>query len=112
MAKLEIVRRPLLSAELGNRQVRRVQVREIIFKPGQESGRHKHPCPVISYIVEGVAIVQEEGKVPQEVRAGESVHEPANTIMSRFDNASSTQPMKFIAHYLLEGDEELIQMLE
>jgi len=29
----------------------------------------------------------------------------------RFDNASAEQPMKFIAYYLLDGQQDLIQML-
>jgi hypothetical protein len=72
-----IVRKPLLSASLGTRSVTSVDVREITFAPGQQTGRHKHPCPVIL----------------------------------RFDNASSSAPMKFIAHYLLNGKQELIEML-
>jgi quercetin dioxygenase-like cupin family protein len=112
MAKTQIVRKPLLSAEIGSKHVTRVEVREITFAPGQETGRHKHPCPVICYVAEGVALVQEEGKPVREISAGESVHEPADTIMARFDNASSTQAMKFIAHYLLQGDEPLIEMLD
>ena len=112
MPSSQIVRRPLLSADIGERKVTRVEVREIIFEPSQATGRHKHPCPVICYIAEGTAIVQEEGGPAREVHAGESVHEPADTIMARFDNASATQPMKFIAHYLLTGDEPLIEMLD
>lgn len=112
MPKSEIIRKPLLSADIGDRRVRIVEVREITFEPGQVTGRHKHPRPVISYIAEGTAIVQEEGKPMQSLRAGESVHEPADAVIARFDNASSTERMKFIAHYLLTDNEPLIEMLE
>ncbi len=112
MPNSQIVRRPLLGADIGKRTVTRVDVREIAFEPGQATGRHKHPCPVISYIVEGTALVQEDGGPVREIHAGESVYEPADSIMARFDNASSTQAMRFIAHYLLTGDEPLIEMLE
>ena len=112
MPKSQIVRRPLLAAEIGERTVTRVEVREISFQPSQSTGRHQHPCPVISYIVEGTALVQEEGGMAREIHAGESVYEPAGVVIARFDNASSSQPMKFIAHYLLEGDQPLIEMLE
>jgi hypothetical protein len=32
-------------------------------------------------------------------------------VILRFDNASSSAPMKFIAHYLLNGKQALIEML-
>lgn len=112
MPTSQIVRRPLLSVDLGKRNVTRVEVREIVFEPSQASGRHTHPCPVICYIAEGTALVQEEGGIAREINAGRSVFEPPDTIIARFDNASSTQPMRFIAHYLLSGDQLLIEMLE
>jgi hypothetical protein len=61
MPNSKIVCRPLLAADIGKRTVTRVDVREIAFEPGQATGRHKHPCPVISYIAEGTALVQEDG---------------------------------------------------
>jgi quercetin dioxygenase-like cupin family protein len=112
MPNSHTVRRPLLSLDLGERKVTRVAVREIAFEPSQATGRHKHPCPVICYIVEGTALVQEEGGTAREIGAGGSVYEPADKFIARFDNASSTQPMKFIAYYLLAGNEPLIEMLE
>jgi quercetin dioxygenase-like cupin family protein len=112
MRNTQISRRHLLSAEIGSREIGRVEVREITFEPGQTTGRHRHPCPVVCYVAEGTALVQEEGKLVYEVHAGESVYEPADTIIARFDNASSTRPMKFIAHYLLKGQEALIEMLD
>jgi quercetin dioxygenase-like cupin family protein len=107
----EVVRKLLLRVEIGDRQVTRVEVREIVLEPGEASGRHRHPCPVICYIVDGAALVQEEGGPVRQIQAGESVLESANAVITRFDNASSTQPMRFIAHYLLTEDEPLIEML-
>jgi len=39
------------------------------------------------------------------------IYEPADTIIARFDNASPTEPMKFIAYYLLASNEPLIELL-
>jgi quercetin dioxygenase-like cupin family protein len=112
MVKDTIVRRHLLSAALGSRTVTQVEVREIIFAPGQQTGRHSHPCPVVGYIAEGTALFQREGEPEaQTLKAGSAFHEPADAVIARFDNASSSQPMKFIAYYLLNGDQPLIQML-
>ena len=105
-----IVRRQLLSVPFDHKNVTSVEVREINFEPGQETGRHRHPCPVLGYIVKGSAIVQVEGQPEQRVAAGDAFYEPAGAVM-RFDNASSELPLKFIAYYLLDGKQELIEML-
>jgi len=106
-----IFRKPLLTATIGERNVTSVEVREIRFKPNQETGLHKHPCPVIGYIAEGTAVFQIEGQPERELPAGSAFYEPAGTIIRRFDNASSSEDMTFIACYLLDGEQELIEML-
>lgn len=111
MTETTIFRKPLLTAPLAKRTLDRVDVREIRFAPAQQTGRHKHPCPVVGYIAEGTAVVQIEGQPAQELPAGSAFYEPADTIIARFDNASSSAPMTFIAHYLLDGNQPLIEML-
>ena len=107
-----ILRKPLLSAALGSRTVTQVEVREIVFGPGQRTGRHSHPCPVLGYIAEGSALFQrEDEREAQTLDAGSAFYEPADAVIVRFDNASASQPMKFIAYYLLNGKQELIHML-
>jgi hypothetical protein len=53
MSVKAIVRKQLLSVPFDNMSVTSVEVREINFVPGQETGRHRHPCPVVGYIAEG-----------------------------------------------------------
>ena len=107
----QIVRTSLLSAPLPNKTVTSVDVREIIVEPGQETGLHKHPCPTFGYIAEGEAILQLKGQPPQPLKTGSAFHEPADTVILRFDNASNEKKMRFICFYLLEGQQELIEML-
>ncbi|HEX4319541.1 MAG TPA: cupin domain-containing protein [Acidobacteriaceae bacterium] len=111
MTQLPIERKHLLTALLGSRNVTSVEVRQIDFQPGQQTGRHLHPCAVVGYIVSGTASLQIEGQPAQPLPAGSAFHEPANTVIAAFDNASNSEPMTFIACYLLDGDQELIQML-
>ncbi len=106
-----IVRKPLLAAAIGGRSVGSVDVREIRFEAGQTTGRHVHPCPVLGYIASGAAVLEIEGRPPQPLLAGAAFYEPADTVIARFDNASSTEPMTFIAFYLLTADEPLIRLL-
>ena len=111
MTDTTILRKPLLAVSLEKRALDRVDVREIKFSPDQKTGRHKHPCPVVGYIVEGTALLQIEGQPLQELPAGSAFYEPADTVIARFDNASSLSPLTFVAYYLLEGPQPLIEML-
>jgi quercetin dioxygenase-like cupin family protein len=107
-----IVRKELCTAEIGERMISKVDVKEIDFKPQQQTGRHQHPCPVISYIVSGSVTFQIQGQPAQTLHAGQVVYEPANTVIAHFDNPSKTEGLKFIPYYLLKGDENsLIEML-
>jgi quercetin dioxygenase-like cupin family protein len=111
MVDTKIVRKPLLSAALENKHIASVDVRKIVFQPKQATGRHRHPCSVFGYIAEGAAVLQIEGQATRQLPQGSAFHEPAGAVIARFDNASSTEPLKFIAYYLLEGKQELIEML-
>jgi quercetin dioxygenase-like cupin family protein len=111
MRQQTIARKQLLLASLGKRNVTFVDVREIRMEPGQQAGRHLHPCAVVGYIVEGTAIFCIEGEPEQTLPAGSAFYEPADTIIANFGNASDSEPMTFVAFYLLDGEQELIHML-
>ncbi len=106
-----IIRNHLLTAELGNRQVTSVEIKEITLGPGQKAGLHLHPCPVTGYIAKGTAIMQIEGQQEQILNTGSAFYEPADVHIAQFSNYSNTEPMTFIAFYLLNGRQELIKML-
>jgi len=109
-----IVRKELLTAHLAaGRAVGQVDVRQIDFAPGQTTGRHLHPCPVVGYIAKGTVLFQIEGGPLETLREGDAFYEPAQATILRFDNASQSEPLTFIAFYLLgAGEHELIRMLE
>jgi quercetin dioxygenase-like cupin family protein len=68
---------------------------------------------VVGYIAKGAAYFQQERRVAKTLTAGEAFFEPANAKILHFDNASSTEPMTFIAFYLLgPGEQGLIRILE
>lgn len=107
-----VERKQLLAATFPERRVSSVDVREIRLEANQQAGRHLHPCAVTGYIVSGTAVYQIEGEEQQVLPAGSAFYEPAETVIANFGNASSTEAMTFIAFYLKDGDQELIQMLE
>jgi quercetin dioxygenase-like cupin family protein len=109
-----IIRKPLLTAQLDSpKTTQRVEIKRIDFSPGQATGLHNHPCPVVGYIAKGSVNFQVEGEPLKTLHEGDAFFEPLNRTMLHFDNASNTEPMTFIAFYLLdENDSELIHMLE
>jgi quercetin dioxygenase-like cupin family protein len=107
----QIIRKPLITADLGTKQFTRVEVKEITFEPGQKSGKHLHPCPVTGYIAKGKVSFQIEGEQEIIIPAGGAFYEPAGKTILKFDNYSDEEPMTFIAFYLLYGDQDLIKML-
>ena len=106
-----IVRKKILLASFPRRKVSQVDIREIDFKPLQQTGYHLHPIPVTGYIVSGTVTFQVEGEPVKTLHAGDAFYEPANHPISHFDNASSTERLKFVAFYLTDDDKALIQML-
>jgi quercetin dioxygenase-like cupin family protein len=110
-AQQKIVRKELYKANIGTQPISTVDVREVVFQPKQMTGLHRHPCPVISYIVEGTIGFQIRGEKVQIIHAGQVGYEPAGAIIEHFDNASDSAPAKFILCYLLNGQKELIEML-
>jgi quercetin dioxygenase-like cupin family protein len=112
MSASTIERLQLLNAALGSRDVTNVDVRKITLGPSQKAGRHLHPCPVVGYIASGTAFCQIEGEPAELLPVGSAFYEPAERVIADFGNASDTTPMTFIAFYLLNGDQELITMLD
>lgn len=111
-AQNNIVRNELQNINIGKREVSSIKIVEIEFQAGQKAPLHEHPCPIIGQIVSGTCLVQIEGEEPQILKSGDTFYEPAETPIIHFDNYSETEPMKFIAYYLTNGEEELIQILE
>jgi quercetin dioxygenase-like cupin family protein len=107
-----VVRKPLLTAVLDpNKTASHIEVKEIEFKPSQETGLHFHPCPVVGYIAKGTALFQVEGKAAKTLR-GRSFLRARQHEDPSFRQPSATEPMTLIAFYLLgKNEEELIHLL-
>ena len=110
-AHQKIVRKELYKANIGTQPISMVDVREVVFQPKQMTGLHRHPCPVISYVVEGTIKFQIGGEKVHIIHTGQVSYEPAGAIIEHFDNTSDSAPARVILYYLLNGQKELIEML-
>jgi quercetin dioxygenase-like cupin family protein len=106
-------RTPIVKHNLApDKNVSSVSVVRIDYQPGQRTGRHIHPMPVIGYVLEGSFVVKVSGGAETHYAAGQSIYEPADTIIERFDNDSSTKAAVLIGHYLAgPGQTELVRIL-
>jgi quercetin dioxygenase-like cupin family protein len=109
----QIRRHDLLTAALDSgRLVNRVDIKRIDLAPGQSTGPHRHPCPVVGHILSGSVLFQIEGRPKKTLRAGDAFFEPANLRIRSFDNLSPRESASFVAYYLLGAeDDEIIEML-
>ena len=107
------LRHDLLTATFGaGRTVDRVEIKRVELAPGQRTGPHRHPCPVVGHILSGSILFQIEGRPAKTLHAGDAFFEPANLRIRSFDNASPNEPVTFVACYLLGAEErDIIEML-
>jgi quercetin dioxygenase-like cupin family protein len=107
-----IVRKQLKLVEFDSRPVSKVDMREISLAPGQKGPLHKHPCPVVGYIVSGSILFQVKGDSAITLKAGDPFYEPQGAVITHFDNASGDKPAKFILNYLMDKEKEFIILLD
>jgi quercetin dioxygenase-like cupin family protein len=63
--------------------------------PGAAAGKHSHPGDELVYVLQGAGVLEEEGKAPLSVKAGE-VFSPPFKQVHNFKNASQTEPVKVL----------------
>jgi quercetin dioxygenase-like cupin family protein len=86
----------------SNPAVRLVRGSRIRLAPGQPTGVHFHQASVVGIVTEGAIRFQPEGEPMRVLRAGDCFFEPANHVISHFDNASDCEPAVFMAFYLTD----------
>jgi quercetin dioxygenase-like cupin family protein len=84
-----------------------VSMVEVRYGPGESSQQHSHPCPVVGYVVEGAYRTQVKGEPEKIYKAGESFYEAPNGVHLVSENASSTEPVRFLAYFICDHDTPL-----
>ena len=80
---------------------------EVSYGLGGGSAPHSHPCPVIGYVVSGALRSQVKGAPEAIYHAGQSFYEPANAVHLISANASSSEPVKFLAYFICDHETHL-----
>jgi quercetin dioxygenase-like cupin family protein len=113
-AVVSVVRTPILGAQLSEpKTIDHVRGVSVTFTPGQRTGRHEHPIPVVGYVVRGTITFQVDGQPARTLHAGDAFFEPANTAIAVFDNLSASEPASFIGFYLMgSGETEVVRAVQ
>lgn len=99
---LEQVMKDKLNGKQG-----KILVLELGAGPGSKSRPHRHPGPVIGYVLDGEleVAVGEDGPVKL-YKKGEAWYEPARALHRVNDNPSKTKPARFLAFMLMTTEDK------
>jgi len=77
------------------------RVQRTTYEPGGQNPRHYHPSHVVFYVLEGSGIWQEDGKPPQTLKAGDTLHVRPGMIHAHW-NASQTEKLVFLEFVIVD----------
>jgi quercetin dioxygenase-like cupin family protein len=84
------------------------KVVEVTYGPGESSAAHRHPCPVVGYVLEG-SIRSKVGSGPETVyKTGEAFFEDTNALHAVSANASTTTRARLLAVFTCDTDAPLV----
>jgi quercetin dioxygenase-like cupin family protein len=85
----------------------RTTVLEVTYQPGGASTPHRHPCPVVGYVMQGNLRTQVQGGRIAVYRAGETFLEAPNVVHLVSANASGDKPVRFLAIFTCDRETPL-----
>ncbi len=71
------------------------------FQPGGTVGRHTHPGEEIGYVLEGSIVLEQEGKPPVTLTAGQTFFIPNGQVHNATNKGTSTA--RVLANYVVES---------
>lgn len=75
---------------------------EVTYPPGGANPAHRHPCPVIGYVLEGAVLMQVKGRPEQIYKPGETFFETPSDVHLVSSNASQDAPARFLAYFVCD----------
>jgi quercetin dioxygenase-like cupin family protein len=84
-----------------------VRIVEVTYAPGAASTPHRHPCPVVGYVLEGDLRSHVKGRPDTVYRAGDTFFEGPDDIHLGARSASSERPARFLAYFTCDRETPL-----
>jgi quercetin dioxygenase-like cupin family protein len=75
---------------------------EVTYPPGGVNAAHRHPCPVVGYILEGALRMQVKGQPERTYNVGESFYETPTDVHVVSANASQDTRARFLAYFVCD----------
>lgn len=75
---------------------------EVTYDPGGANPAHRHPCPVIGYVLEGHLRMQLQGQPERVFGPGETFYESPDDVHLVSANASNDRPVRFVAYFVCD----------
>jgi quercetin dioxygenase-like cupin family protein len=75
---------------------------EVTYEPGGSNTAHRHPCPVIGYVLEGALRMQVKGQPERIYKPGDSFFESPDDVHQVSANASDTESARFLAYFVCD----------
>lgn len=82
-------------------------VLEVTYPPGGANPAHRHPCPVIGYVLAGAVRMQLKGQNERVFRAGDTFFESPADVHAVSANASQDEPARFLAYFVCDRETPL-----
>jgi quercetin dioxygenase-like cupin family protein len=85
----------------------KVHAVQVTYPPGAASTAHRHPCPVVGYMISGTMRMQVSDQPPAEYKAGDSFVEMPTDVHRVGTNPSTDTPAVFLATFVCDTDTPL-----
>ena len=80
---------------------------EVTYPPGGVNPAHRHPCPVIGYVLEGAVRMQVKGQPERIFKPGDTFFESPADVNLISANASQDAPARFLAYFVCDHETRL-----
>ena len=84
-----------------------VKVIEVTYAPGAASTPHRHPCPVVGYVLEGELRSHVKGRADTVYREGETFFEGPDDVHLGARSASTERPARLLATFTCDRETPL-----
>jgi quercetin dioxygenase-like cupin family protein len=104
-AKFQPVLEQELKDKLNDKQGK-IVVLELVSEPESASRPHRHPGPVVGYVLDGELEVAVDDGPAKVYKKGEAWFEPGRALHRVNRNPSKTKPARFLAFMLMTTDDK------